>query len=229
MTEQPPVSPSPQDWRRPTAEPPRKRGSFRTILLVGGGIFVVLVVIAALGTLSDEETAQQATDAEAVADPSLEAADSDEQAVDPVEEGGDDVLSLPTFGDPAPDGQFTFTAQNLDCGETVVGPDYLEERAQGVFCLLQVRVENTGDQAQSLFADNQLLIDRDGTQYRSSDMATIVHSDGSQTIFSEINPGNAVEGTIVFDVPPGVEIIKAQFHDSAFSGGVQVHLGSNPT
>ena len=41
---------------------------------------------------------------------------------------------------------------------------------------------------------------------------------------SEINPGNSIDGTVVFDVPVGVTPTSVEDHDSAFSGGVTVAL-----
>jgi hypothetical protein len=42
--------------------------------------------------------------------------------------------------------------------------------------------------------------------------------------FNSINPGNTVHGEIAFDLPPGDAAVKAELHDSAFSGGVTVML-----
>jgi hypothetical protein len=39
-----------------------------------------------------------------------------------------------------------------------------------------------------------------------------------------INPGNAVAGVILFDLPRGAKPTKIELHDSVFSGGVTVTL-----
>jgi hypothetical protein len=44
------------------------------------------------------------------------------------------------------------------------------------------------------------------------------------TWYEEINPGNNVSGEIVFDVPQRRQMVEAELHDSAFSGGVLVDL-----
>ncbi|MBK5248977.1 MAG: DUF4352 domain-containing protein, partial [Actinomycetales bacterium] len=49
--------------------------------------------------------------------------------------------------------------------------------------------------------------------------------EGNDTFFTEINPGNTVEGTIVFDVPADAVPATLELHDSMFSGGVSVTLG----
>ena len=42
--------------------------------------------------------------------------------------------------------------------------------------------------------------------------------------FNDINPGNTVRGELAFDMPAGHKAVKAELHDSAFSGGVTVNL-----
>lgn len=127
------------------------------------------------------------------------------------------------FGQPAADGQFTFTVAGLECGATTLGEnEYLREEAQGQFCQLRMRIDNTGDTAATLFADNQYLIDGD-TRYSASFAATYAADPGGG-FSTEINPGNGVNGVVVFDVPPGVRPTTAELHDSAFSGGVEVLL-----
>jgi hypothetical protein len=50
--------------------------------------------------------------------------------------------------------------------------------------------------------------------------------ENNQTFLNNINPGNEVTGTLVFDVPAGVELAALELHDSLFSGGVKVALTS---
>ncbi|GIF48217.1 hypothetical protein Afe04nite_27560 [Asanoa ferruginea] len=40
----------------------------------------------------------------------------------------------------------------------------------------------------------------------------------------EINPGNALSGKLVFDVPKGTELAALVLHESIFSAGVKVAL-----
>ena len=44
------------------------------------------------------------------------------------------------------------------------------------------------------------------------------------TWYSDINPGNSVEGIIVFDIPKDQIATSAQLHDSAYSNGVKISL-----
>lgn len=130
------------------------------------------------------------------------------------------------IGQPANDGKFEFTVTGFSCGQTSVGSNpYLTKQAQGQFCMLNLNIKNIGDQAQSLLSSNQKLLNGN-TQYSADDTATMYAepSGTTTTWFNDINPGNSVSGTIVFDVPKGVTPTQAELHDSAFSGGVKVNL-----
>ncbi len=130
------------------------------------------------------------------------------------------------IGQAVRDGKFEFTVTGFSCGQTSVGTNqYLTKQAQGQFCMLNVTIKNIGDQAQSLFSGNQKLLNGT-TQYSADDQATMYAEPAgtSTTWFNDINPGNSVSGTIVFDVPKGVTPTVAELHDSAFSGGVKVNL-----
>lgn len=129
------------------------------------------------------------------------------------------------IGEAANDGKFEFTVKGLTCGKATVGTNqYLTRTAQGQYCLLAVTVKNIGDEKQSLLSSNQLLFDAAGKKYSADDTATIYAAPEGSSWYSDINPGNSVEGTIVFDVPKGVTPNVAELHDSAFSGGVKVTL-----
>lgn len=130
------------------------------------------------------------------------------------------------IGQAVRDGKFEFTVTAFSCGQTSVGTNqYLTKQAQGQYCMLNLTIKNIGDQAQSLFSGNQKLLNG-STQYSADDTATLYNqpSGSSSTWFNDINPGNSVSGTIVFDVPKGVTPTQAELHDSSFSGGVKVNL-----
>ncbi len=132
---------------------------------------------------------------------------------------------LAKIGTPVRDGKFEFTVKSLECGKTSVGGEYLNKTAQGQFCLLNVTVKNIGNEPQSLFSDNQYLFNSQNQKYSADSTATLYAApDGNDSWYSEINPGNSVEGSIVFDVPKDVTPVSAELHDSAYSNGVKVSL-----
>lgn len=149
---------------------------------------------------------------------------TDEQQQTDAEDGGDEGAERIGMNEAARDGQFEFTVTSFECGITSVGEEGFTEEPQGQYCLLGVSVENIGDSAQSLFADNQFLIDDQEREFSADSFATITHNPEGDAFFSEINPGNSIEGEIVFDVPEDANIVQAELHDSALSGGVIVDL-----
>lgn len=128
----------------------------------------------------------------------------------------------PGLGDEVRDGQFAFVVHSVKCGVLSVGSQYLGATAQGQFCLVNLTVKNIGDSSQTMFSSNQLAY-KGATKYSADDAATIYAAkNGDSPWLKDINPGNSLKGTIVFDVPKGVTPDKLELHDSAFSGGAQV-------
>lgn len=133
--------------------------------------------------------------------------------------------AMAKIGEAARDGKFEFKISDITCGASSVGDNpYLTKTAQGQFCMLTVTIKNIGNEKQSLFSSNQKLLDANNKEYSADDTATLYHTPGGQSWFTDINPGNVVVGAIVFDVPKDVTPTVAELHDSAFSGGVKVQL-----
>jgi TM2 domain-containing membrane protein YozV len=137
-----------------------------------------------------------------------------------------DNTTIPKIGEPARDGKFEFVVKSIECGKASVGTnEYLSKNAQGQFCLLNVSVKNIGNEPQSLFSSNQYLYNASNQKYAADDVATTYAApQESSTWYSEINPGNSVEGAIVFDLPKDQTPVLAELHDSAFSDGVKISL-----
>ncbi len=130
--------------------------------------------------------------------------------------------AAPGLGDAVRDGKFEFVVSRVSCGHSSVGDTSigLGETAQGQFCLAKMTVKNIGDEAQTFDDTAQLAFDDAGKQYSANTMADIeINSDSWQ---ADINPGNKITGTVVFDIPKSKKIAKLELHDSIFSGGVTV-------
>lgn len=128
-----------------------------------------------------------------------------------------------SIGDPVRDGKFEFTVTKIRKGVDSIGDQYLGTKAQGQFVLVSVTVKNIGDEPQSFFGDNQYLFDAGGRKY-SADSEAAVYLDDSKSLYEEINPGNEVKGTVIFDVPKDAKLKTLELHDSAFSGGIKVSI-----
>lgn len=167
------------------------------------GIILFIVLVAVVGGSSDTKT-KTATDTKK----------TETKKVETIK-----------IGQAANDGKFEFTVKSLECGKPSVGTNqYLTKTAQGQYCLLNVTVKNIGDEKQSLFSANQILLDGANKEYSADDTATMYAAPDGSSWFSDINPGNSVDGSIVFDVPKDVTPTVAELHDSSFSGGVKVSL-----
>lgn len=149
---------------------------------------------------------------------------TDEAAPGGTQQSSGDAATTAGLGDAVRDGKFEFVVSKVDCGKTRVGGQYLNTTAQGQFCLVSLSIENIGDEPQSLFGDNQKLFDAQGRQFAADTEAAIYLGEASKTLWEEINPGNKVDGVIVFDIPKNTKPSKLELHDSAFSSGVTVGL-----
>ncbi|MGA9873335.1 MAG: DUF4352 domain-containing protein, partial [Rhodococcus sp. (in: high G+C Gram-positive bacteria)] len=176
------------------------------ILSVLMAFAVVVIVIAAMNS-GPRETAETTSGsggpAAATAEPANEKPDRSDAA--------------PGLGAPVRDGKFEFTVTGVQAGVPTVGEEYLTETAQGEYVLVTMTVRNIGDQAQSFAASAQKLLDGQSRQFSADDMATIVFDQNIS--YEQINPGNAIEATVVFDVPVGTVPMEIELHDSLFSGG----------
>lgn len=129
------------------------------------------------------------------------------------------------IGTPVRDGKFEFTVTSVKCGVTSVGDSILGTKAQGQFCLVALKVTNIGKEPQYFSDDNQKAFGTDKSQYSADSEAGMYANGDNQVLLNEINPGNSVTGTVVFDVPKTAKLASLQLHDSAFSGGVTVNVG----
>jgi hypothetical protein len=130
----------------------------------------------------------------------------------------------PGLGDKARDGKFEFVVHSVKCGKTRVGSELIGAEAQGVYCMISVTVTNVGDEPRSFTGGNQRAFTADGKEFTNDTEAEIYANDNAATFLNEINPGNRVRGTLVFDVPKGTRLARLELHDSLFSGGVSVRL-----
>jgi Domain of unknown function (DUF4352) len=130
--------------------------------------------------------------------------------------------SLPGIGTPVRDGKFQFTVTEVTHAKSVGGT--YGDTAQGRYTILHVTVANIGDQSQSLDDSAQYVFDASGRKFDASTAADLDINGNGGVFLNDINPGNAVHGLIAFDMPSGDRAVKAELHDSIFSGGVTVKL-----
>jgi hypothetical protein len=128
------------------------------------------------------------------------------------------------LGQPVRDGKFEFVVQRVQCGAGSVGGEYSREKAQGQFCLVTMKVTNIGDEARTLDSSSQYAYDATGRRFDANSGASLAANENDETFINDINPGNAVTGVVVFDIPKNTKLAQLELHDSSFSGGVKVSL-----
>lgn len=135
------------------------------------------------------------------------------------------TASTVKIGTPARDGNFEFLVSSVECGRSSVGSDVTREEATGQFCLVNVKITNVGKDPQAFSDTEQKAFGPDGSEYSADSAADLAVNESDQVLYNEINPGNSVTGTVVFDIPTTSRIVKLELHDSSFSGGVVVNTG----
>lgn len=140
----------------------------------------------------------------------------------------DKTATVAKLNETARDGKFEFVVKSVECGKSTIGTNqYLTKTAQGQFCLMTINVKNIGDKAQGFFGTNQKLLNAEGQQYSADDTAGVYVDQNYSTLFSNINPGNSVEGVIVFDIPKDQTPVSAELHDSTLSSGAKLIYSSD--
>jgi len=139
---------------------------------------------------------------------------------------GDTVPTVAAgIGDQVQDGSFAFTVTEVETGIESLGESFLRAEAQGMFVLVHVKVTNVGSEAQMFSGGNQTLLDAQGREFSSDVGAAVMNVEDSEQFLNEINPGNTVNGTVVFDVPEGLKLTSIVLRESLFSDGATVNLG----
>jgi hypothetical protein len=129
---------------------------------------------------------------------------------------------VPTTGRAGRDGSFAFAVRRVDCGDTRIGDSSFRDESRGVFCLVDLRITNVGNEARTFDASSQFAVDTRGRRHEPSSATTVV--DAASIFLDDIGPGASVNGTVVFDVPVGTRLRELELHDSPFSGGVRLGL-----
>jgi TM2 domain-containing membrane protein YozV len=180
-------------------------------------VTAVVLVLGAIGGIVSAASSPKNTTVIVKTDGTTETKTEDTKTVD-------ETATAPGIGDPVRDGKFEFVVKSISCGQTSVGGEYLTETAQGQFCQLSLSVKNIGNEPQTMFTDNQYVYNAAGQKFSADSAATLVANPNTDTWISEINPGNSIEGVIMFDIPKDQTPTTAELHDSAFSDGVKVNL-----
>ena len=121
--------------------------------------------------------------------------------------------------DPVQDGDFTLTVTAIEDGRQSFGGPPAISQPRGQFVLVYFTVHNDV-LSPSLFAEEyQYLFDGEGRKYEG------YIADRGDLFQADINPGDTVDGVLVFDIPSDTVPAWIELHGSPSSGGVIVLLG----
>jgi hypothetical protein len=121
-------------------------------------------------------------------------------------------------------GHFEFAVNGVRCGLSEVGPDGLQQRAGGHFCLLDVAVRNTSSEPELFDSGAQRVYDANGVAYAAAEQAAVFLNDRNPTLLNEIPAGETVTGVLPFDVPVDAELVEVSVHGALSTPGVRITL-----
>jgi hypothetical protein len=129
------------------------------------------------------------------------------------------------IGEVVRDGQLEFVVREVKCGLKQIGTDPRVVQTQGQFCVVTISVRNVGDRPQTLFEMEQKGFGANGSEYSSHSIASLLANEPDNTDWlGEISPGGEVVGSIVYDLPEGVDLSQLELNDPTVPGGVKVVL-----
>lgn len=152
---------------------------------------------------------------------------ADTSAADaPVEQTADAAVApdAPGLNTPVTVGSLEFTALGITEIGTTIGESPLSQDAQGTFLQLDLKVANVGNKSETFLDTYVKLVDAAGNTYDADSMAAVYLQSDAKTWLSGINPGNAVEGPVIFDVPVGTQPVAVQVTDNMFKKGETIEL-----
>jgi hypothetical protein len=158
----------------------------------------LVLTLAACGQDDERPAARETSEAEA--EPGIEAEAESTPAPQAV------PLNTPTTYTSTYGGQFTITADTIDCGVTVIGNPEIAPPATskaGKFCRLRLTVVNSGTVPAEFTGRNSQLRDKQGRWFNADRMTGVdqAFADGIRNYTLELNPAESRKVTIVFDVP----------------------------
>lgn len=123
------------------------------------------------------------------------------------EDGAGESEAEVGIGEAGTIGQWQVTVESVETAPTYEGA-FGQEQAQGEFWLVELTVENTGNESTTFDDSNLTLVGVDDANFSAD---ALVADDS--LFLEQINPGNRVTGTAVFDAPEGTDMSALEVED----------------
>jgi len=203
-----PSQPAPQGVPYPPQPPAKKKRKWPAIV---GGVVALMIV----GSIFNDDKKDTRAESTATVAQAPAAAPAETKQAEPAA----------TLSTPVRDGKFEFVVRSVEPGLSEVGDNpFLNQKAQGQFVIVTLSVQNIGDRPQGFSPSNQKLFDTAGRSFETDTSAQIALDNNDIAVWDNINPGNTVDVSLVYDMPVGAVPASIELHDSMFSGGVTVNL-----
>ncbi len=131
------------------------------------------------------------------------------------------------IGETVQDGDLAFTATSVTTANSL-GNTYTSSKAQGIFYVVTLKIENKGKETKTIDSSMITLTDDQGRKFdRSIEGQTAKGlSQGKVDLFlQQVQPGLSVTGDIVFDIPKDATGLKLVVKSSLFGTSQQIDLG----
>ncbi|MDQ7906617.1 DUF4352 domain-containing protein [Phytohabitans sp. ZYX-F-186] len=201
--------------------PSKKKSNVGLIIGIVVGGFVVLclgggVIAAVAGNPETTNTADSSNEQPAEgAAPSERAAAAAEDKQETKPEEGPKTYRV---GQTVRGGDFEFVVHGFKCGIAQVGNEFLNRKAQGTFCRVDVSAKNVTKKAHYFHADGTVTAkDTAGREFDADGEANIYGNKDGEGFLDEINPGNQVRAFVYFDIPKGAKLTTIMFDAGLFT------------
>ena len=125
-----------------------------------------------------------------------------------------------SIGDSVQAGDFKWKITKFTTAKTIGTNPYLTTEADGIYLILNVEVENTGNSAEYLMDSYLKLVDDQNREF-SPDSSAAIYLDSNQALlFEQVNPGIIKKGKIVFDVPENLNVANVRISSNLLSSSV---------
>jgi hypothetical protein len=119
----------------------------------------------------------------------------------------------------------TYKVTSVKTTDTIGDPNFLGERADGTFVVVNLELTNNKDETKTFLDSSAKLKTSDGKAYETSDKAVMAFGDQS-LMLKDIQPDLTTHGKLAFEIPPSkVHDSTLEIEDLYGSGEIKVDLG----
>ena len=125
-----------------------------------------------------------------------------------------------SIGDSIQAGDFKWKITKFTTAQSIGSNPYLTTEASGIYLILDVEVENTGNSAKYLMDSYLKLVDDQDREFSPDSGASIYLDSNQALLFEQVNPGIVKKGKIVFDVPENLNVANVRISSNLLSSSV---------